>query len=87
MSNQQFDYSIQNSEKQAASEQRRCIETITRTKNAIIKVRGTFGEHATKDEKTIIQDLILRHIDDFELDNTCKKSENVALTKEVAQCQ
>ena len=87
MSNKQFDYSIQRSEKQAAPMQRRCIETITRTKNAIIKVRGTFGEHATKDEKTIIQDLILRHIDDFELDNTCKKSENVALTKEVAQCQ
>lgn len=87
MSNQQFDYSIQSSEKQAAPKQKRYLETITRTKNAIIKVRGTFGEHATKDEKTIIQDLILRHIDDFELDNTSKKSENVALTKEVAQCQ
>ena len=87
MSNQQFDYSIQSSEKQAAPKQKRYLETITRTKNAIIKVRGTFGEHATKDEKTIIQDLILRHISDFELDNTSKKSENVALTKEVAQCQ
>ena len=87
MSNQQFDYSIQANEKQAAKEHRRCIETITRTKNAIIRVRGTFREHATKDEKTIIQDLILRHISDFELDNTSKKSENVALTKEVALCQ
>ena len=87
MSNQQFDYSIQGNEKQATTEQRRYIETITRTKNAIIRVRGTFGAHATKDDKTIIRELILRHMADFELDNTSKKSENVALTKEVAQCQ
>ena len=30
--------------------------------NAIIRVRGTFGEHAAKDVKTIIRELILRHI-------------------------
>ena len=82
MSHQQFDYCIQSNEKQAAPEQRRCIETITRTKNAIIRVRGTFGEHAAKDDKTIIRELILRHIADFELDNTSGKSEHVALTKQ-----
>ena len=63
------------------------VRTKTRTMNAIIKVRGTFGEHAAKDDKTIIRILILRHIGDIQLDNTSDKSEHVALTKEVAQCR
>lgn len=63
------------------------VRTKTRTMNATIKVRGTFGEHAAKDDKTIIRELILRHISDFQLDNTSDKSKHVALTKEVAQCR
>ena len=63
------------------------VKTKTQTMNAIIKVRGTFGEHAAKDDKTIIRELILRHMADFELDNTSDKSKHVALTKEVAQCR
>ena len=63
------------------------VKTKTQTMNAIIKVRGTFGEHAAKDDKTIIRELILRHISDFQLDNTSEKGKHVALTKEVAQCR
>ena len=63
------------------------VKTKTQTMNAIIKVRGTFGEHAAKDDKTIIRELILRHMADFELDNTSDKSDHVSLTKEVAQCR
>ena len=63
------------------------VKTKTRTMNAIIRVRGIFGEHAIKDDKTIIRELILRHMADFELDNTSDKSDHVSLTKEVAQCR
>ena len=63
------------------------VKTKTQTMNAIIKVRGTFGEHAAKDDKTIIRELILRHMADFELDNTSDKSDHVSLAKEVAQCR
>ena len=63
------------------------VKTKTQTMNAIIKVKSTFGEHAAKDDKTIIRELILRHMADFELDNTSDKGDHVSLTKEVAQCR
>ena len=63
--------------------QSKSIITETKIGCAKISVTGTFCECATRDEKTIIRELIPRHINDFELDNASNKSEYIALTKEV----
>ncbi len=84
MSDQQFASNTRCNEKQStAKTQNKSIRTETRIGSVSISVNGTFCEKATRDEKSIIFELILRHINDFELDNASNKSEYVALTKEV----